>query len=149
MDRLTNNFLRRFGGDRFNLHAAFGARDHERPASGAVEEDREINLARDVDRLRDQDGVYEFTARPGLMGYERLPQHLPGKVARLLGGFAEMNATLEAVRESSLSAPARVDLGFDHQLAPAQILCRAFCLGGTSRRFSRRRGHPKFLEQLL
>jgi hypothetical protein len=42
-----------------------------------------------------------------------------------------------------------VDLRLDDEIAAAQILCRAFRLSGASRRFSRRRGHPKFLEQLL
>jgi hypothetical protein len=45
MNRFANDLLGRLFGDRFNLHSAFGARDYQRRGGGAVEQNREINLA--------------------------------------------------------------------------------------------------------
>src|ERR1700682_5696402 len=80
---------------------------------------------------------------------QRLPEHLPGKLAHFLGRLAQMNATLESVGERSLPPPAGVDLGLYHQFAAAQVFRRAFRLGGASRRFSGRSRDPEFFEQLL
>jgi hypothetical protein len=60
-----------------------------------------------------------------------------------------MNATFEAVGESSFPSPARVDLGFHDQLAATQIFRRALRLGWAARRFPGRGGDPEFLQQLL
>ena len=54
------------------------------------------------------------------MGDECLPQHLCGDVAGLAGGFAKMNAALEAVGKRSFSAASGMHLGFDDQVVRAQ-----------------------------
>ena len=64
IDRFANDFLRRFRGDRFDLHAAFGAGDNQRRRGRAIEQDRKINLARDIGRLRDEDFVDDSPAGP-------------------------------------------------------------------------------------
>ena len=58
IDRLTDDLLRRLLRDRLDLHAAFRARHDHRRAGRAIEQNGEVNLALDLDRLRDQDRVH-------------------------------------------------------------------------------------------
>jgi hypothetical protein len=78
-----------------------------------------------------------------------LPEHLCCDIAHFLGRLAQMHAAFKTVGERPFPSPAGVDLRFHDQLAAAQIFRRALRLGGASRRFTRRRGDAKFLQQLL
>ena len=49
IDRLLQDLLGRLGGDLFDLHAALRRRHHDDAADAAVDDDAEVELARDVD----------------------------------------------------------------------------------------------------
>ncbi len=96
-----------FRRDLFDLHAA-RRRGHEHVASvAAVEHDAEIQLARDGQRLFDQQPLHLLAFGPGLVRDQRHAEHL----ARQLGGFFRRLGDLHA---AALAAPAGVDLRLDH-----------------------------------
>ncbi len=83
MHRLAHDFLRRVRGDFLDIHAALGAGDDDGGAGGAVEQDGEVEFARNVHRLGDEDLADELALGSGLMRDERLAEHLARHTRRL------------------------------------------------------------------
>ena len=62
------NALRGLLGDRFDLHAAVLAGHDDRPAGRAIDDDPQIQLARDRQPLLDEQARDRASLRTGLMG---------------------------------------------------------------------------------
>jgi hypothetical protein len=112
-------------GHGFDINAALGAGHDHRPGDRAVDEDGEIQLAGNFHGFRDQNLPHHPPLGAGLVGDERLAEHLGGDVARLAGGFAKVDSAFEPVGESSFSASSGMDLSFDHQVVRAQGPCHS------------------------
>ena len=149
IDRFAQDFLRRLRRDGFDLHAALRARHHQRCGYRAIEQNGEINFARDLGRFRDEDFVDDAAVRAGLMRDQSLPEHFRGNFARFLGRLHEVHAAFESIRERPLPSPAGMNLRFHHEIDISQLardLLSFFRCGG---HFSTRRGHAEFLQQSL
>jgi hypothetical protein len=103
---LAQNLLRRARSDLFDLDAAFAAGHQGGPATIAIDDLAEIQLARDVARLFDEHAAHLTPTWAGLMGDELRAEQAAGKRVHLLGRFADPHAT-------GLAASARVDLCLD------------------------------------
>ena len=110
VDDLLDDLLGVAGGDLLDLHAAFGRRHHHHAAEAAVDHHAEVELARDVDRLLDEQPLDDLAARPGLV---RDQVHAED----LLRGLARGGGPLDHLHAAPLAAPAGVDLRLDdHEL---------------------------------
>ena len=129
------------GGDDLDLLAALGRGHDEGRRLGAVDDDGEVELARDGGLLLDEDVLHELALGAGLDGDEVLAEDAGGFLLGLRGGAREAHAA-DAVAtdlalvvgrvgrealvhggglglgdEAALAAPAGVDLGLDDDLA--------------------------------
>src|SRR5262249_12431079 len=121
IDRLLQDLLGMLGGDLFDLHAALGRRHHGHAPRAAVDHHADVELARDVDALLDEEALHALALGPGLMGHE--VHAVDG--ARLLLGVDEVLGDLDA---AALAAAAGVDLRFDDDdVAPGFLLDFADC----------------------
>ena len=95
-----------FRGDFFDLHAARRRRHEDVAAIHAVEQHAEVKLARDGQRLFDQQPLHRLAFRAGLMRDQLHAEHL----GRQLAGFLRRLGQLDA---AALAAAAGMNLGFD------------------------------------
>ncbi len=111
VDDLLEDLLGRLGGDLLDLHAALG-RGHDDDAPGAaVDDDAQIELARDVHTLLDEEALDDLARGPRLVRHELHAEDLLRRLAR--GGRA-----LDDLDAPALAAATGVDLGLDdHHLA--------------------------------
>ena len=65
-------------GDRLDVHAALGRDDEGDAADRAVDQDRQIELAVDVGAVLDIEAVDLLAGRAGLLGDQRVAEHLLG-----------------------------------------------------------------------
>src|SRR5688572_21617215 len=106
-----------FFGYLFDLHAAFGGTDHRNARLGAIEYQRDIKLALNVQPLLDQYSPNLTAFRSCLMGDEVFADH----PTSFLFGFFRVARQLYA---AAFAAPPGMDLGFNHAGAAAQSNCR-------------------------
>ena len=103
-----------FRRDLFDLHAA-RRRSHEHQASvGAVEHDAEIQLARDGQRLFNQQPLHFLALGTGLVRDQLHPEHLGGQLAGFFGRLGDLDA-------AAFAAAASVDLCFDDNAGGAVV----------------------------
>ena len=117
IDMHREDLLRGVLGDFFDVHAAFGAGDDDRSGGGAVEEDGEVEFALDVDGFTDEHLADFLALGAGLVGHEDLTEHVGGEFLGFSGSVTEVNAAFETVLKGTLTAAARMDLGFDHDFS--------------------------------
>ena len=86
------------GGDLLDVHAALGRADEGDARGDAVDEQREVELARDVGAVLDVDAVDLLAGGAGLLGDEGAAQHLPGLVGGVLDRLGHADAALVAGR---------------------------------------------------
>ena len=120
------DLLGRLGGDLLDVHAAFG-RGHERDPRGfAIDHHAEIEFARDVAAVFDEQASHLPAFRAGLVGHQRHAEHIVGELAHLLDRFGELDA-------AAFAAAACVNLRFDHPERTAQLLGRGLGFFGRVR----------------
>ncbi len=106
-DVLLDDRVRIFRRNLFDLHAT-RRRRHEHVASvAAVEHDAEIQLARDGQRLFDQQTLHLLALGPGLVRDQRHAEHLGGNLSGLLHRLGDLHA-------AALATPAGVNLRLDY-----------------------------------
>src|SRR6266403_628363 len=110
IDKLADDFLRRFCRHRFNFHTAFRAGHDQRRRAWTIADDRKINFARDLYRFRHQNLTDDSASRAGLMGDEGLAKHLLRDLAHFLRRFHDVDTAFESVFESSLPAATGMNL---------------------------------------
>ncbi len=133
IDGEGQDLLRRLRGHLLDVHAAFGRADEGDTGSAAVDEKREVKLARDVGAVLDVDAVDLLARRPGLVGDERAAEHLLGHRRSLLDRFREADTALFprfGFLELALAAAARVDLRLDDPEGPVKLARRGLGLFG-------------------
>ena len=118
-------------------------------ARRAIEQDGKINLARDIDRLRDEHLVDHAPRRTGLMRDQRLAQHLARDLARFGGRFDQMHAALESVRKRPLPSSAGMNLRLDDQIVRTEFARDLLRFRRRVGHLPARRGGAKFFEQFL
>ena len=101
---LSQNFVRRLAGDFFDIHAAFGARDHGHRSRLSIDQHPEVKLARDLARLLYIDAPHDAAFGTGLMRHQRLAEQLARRNRVRLGGIRQQ---LDAAR---FAAATRMDL---------------------------------------
>ena len=106
VDPFLEDELGVLGGDLFDLHAALGRGHDDGAFLLPVDDDAEIKLPGDAQRLFDEQPFDDFALRTGLVGDERHPQDLSGQGPRFLHRLGDLDA-------ASLAAPPGVDLGLD------------------------------------
>ena len=129
-------------GDLFDVHAAFGRGDDGDAAGRAVDQLRDIELARDVAALLDIDLLDLFALRAGLVGDQAAAQHLVGAGDHLLHGAADLDA-------AGLAAAAGMDLGLHHPDRTVQLLGDGLGLGRVVGDVAARHRHAIAPQQLL
>ena len=112
---LSQNFVRRLAGDFFDIHAAFGARDHGDRSRLSIDQHPEVKLARDVARLLYIYAPHDAAFGAGLMRHQRLAEQLRGEIAYVARGRQQLDA-------ARFAAAARMDLRLDDGLRLAE--CR-------------------------
>ena len=119
-------------GHLLDVHAARRGRHERNLAPAAIDEEAQIQLARDVGCRFDQDGGDRLA-----LG-RRLSRHEPGSEHRLRQGRDLVGGT-RPPDSARLSAPARVDLRLDHPRVSPQRFSRRARLRGARRGAAR--GH--------
>src|SRR5207249_5731297 len=104
INQLFEQFLRRMRRDFFDFHAAFGARDEDRPSGFSIHEQAYVELLCDRRALFNQQASDLATLRPGLMRHQGFAENLLGK-SRHLGPI------LRQLDTARLPAAPRMDLG--------------------------------------
>jgi hypothetical protein len=95
-------------GDLFDVHAAFVGGDDGDAARLAVDQERQVDLAGDVEPLLDVEAAHLLPLGAGLLGDQLHAQDLAGQVDGLPG------AALGDLDAAALAAAAGVDLRLDH-----------------------------------
>src|SRR6266852_4689882 len=129
IDQLGHYLVGRLGGDLFDLHTAFGARDNRDAFGVAIDEHPEVKLARDIARLFDVNASHDPPLRTGLMRYERLAEQLRREVARLGRTRYQLDA-------AGLATSAGMNLRLDDGLRLPERLERFGCRVGRLGRLS-------------
>ena len=114
-----------------DVHAAFGRDDERHAADRAVDQQRQIELARDVGAVLDVEAVDLLAGRAGLLGDQRVAEHLLGVGAHLGHRLRQPDAALGVgaeLLEPALAAAAGMDLALDHIERAGQLLGRGFRL---------------------
>ncbi len=116
VDREGHDLLGGRSRDFLDVHAAFG-RDDEGNARGlAVDQQREVEFARDVRAIFDVDAVDLLAGRAGLVRHQRAAEHLLGELGGFFHRLGQANAALLTgfgLFELALAAAAGVDLSLD------------------------------------
>ncbi|ENN89596.1 hypothetical protein RHSP_59721 [Rhizobium freirei PRF 81] len=111
-----DDLFRRIVRDGLDVHAAFGRNDESNLTDGTVDEDREIEFAVDVGAVFDVETVDLLAGRAGLLGHQRVAEHILGVGDDIVNRLGKANATL-GVRaeflELALAAATGVDLALD------------------------------------
>ena len=128
------NTLGSLFGNRLDLHAAVLARHDDGPAGRAIDDDAEVELARNRQALLDEQPRYFAAVGAGLVRDERHAVDL----TRQLVGFGRVRGELHA---AALAAPASVNLRFDDDGAAAEPLGDALRFGRIHHGFARRHRH--------
>ena len=115
VDDLLEDLLRVLGGDLLDLHAAFGRRHDDDAAGAAVDDHAEVELARDVDALLDEQALDHLALGPGLVRDELHAEDLLRRLARVGGALGDLHA-------AALAAAAGVDLRLDDDDLVAGLL---------------------------
>ena len=100
-----------------DVHAAFGGGDEGDAAGGAVDQRRQIQLARDGRAVLDIEPPHHAALRPGLVGDQRHAQHALGFLLHIVDGLDHLDA-------AALAAAAGMDLRLHHPDRAAQFLGR-------------------------
>ena len=141
VDLLAQDELRRVGRNLLYLHAAGRARHDDRPRRGAVDQQPEVQLALDVERLLDQHARHAATLGTGLRRDERHPDQ---GLRRLLG----LARVSDHPHAAALAPPAGMDLRLDDDAAP-ETLRHPARLGRRERDLAARHGQAMLREQDL
>ena len=136
------NALGRLLGDRFDLHAAVLARHDDRPAGRAIDDDAEIQLARNRQPLLDEQPRHLAPFGTGLVRHERHAVDLIGELVGLGGVRGELHA-------AALASPAGVNLRFHDDGAAAEPLGDALRLGRVHHGLARRHRHAVLRKNLF
>ena len=111
------DFLRRFLGHRLDIHAALGGGDKGDQRGFAVDEDGEVELAVDIGAIFQIEPVDLLAFGAGLLGDQRVTQHLGDMGFHFISRMRQPDATL-GIRakflEAALAAPACMDLALHH-----------------------------------
>ena len=107
------NLLRRLGGNLFDIHAAFPARDQADATAAAVDNQADVKLGFDIDTLLNQQPSHDLAFGTSLRRNQRHTQY----VGRELFHFVERPRHFHA---AALAAPSGVNLRFNHPRASAQ-----------------------------
>ncbi len=121
------DFLGRVMRDILDVHAAFGGADKADAAGLPVDQQREIEFARDVAAVLDIDAVDLLACGAGLDRDQRAAQHLRGLGRGLAHRPGDADAALFTRRgldELALAAPACVDLAFHDPDRPVDLARR-------------------------
>ncbi len=127
IDGEGQNLFGAVGGDFLDVHAALGRADKRDAARFAVDQEREVKLARDRRALFDVDAPDRLAGGAGLMRDKRAAEHLRGHLGSLRDRARQPHAALVAGRdllEAALAAPARVDLRLDDPDRPVELARR-------------------------
>ncbi len=152
VDMDGDDLLRCLGGDLLDIHAAGLGGDEGDAAGRTVDQDREIELARDLRAFLDIEPVDGAAGRPGLVGDQRAAKHLLDLGHHLVDRFGEADAALLAglgLLEPALAAAAGMDLGLHHPDRPAERLGRFLRLADREDGDAFRHRRAEAAEQLL
>ena len=130
------------GGHGFDIDAAFGGGDERDAAGAAIDQEREVKLARDGRVFHHIDVPHEPALRPGLWRDKRLPQHAVGLGVDFLNRLDELDA-------APFASAAGVDLRLHDEDFAAEIASKRGRLLRTCRHSSIGHGRPVFPEQSL
>ncbi|MCY1231521.1 hypothetical protein D9M72_439740 [compost metagenome] len=126
-----DDLLRGLFSDSFDVHAAFSRNDESRTANGAVDQDREIKLALNVCAIFDVKTIDLLASFAGLLGDERVAEHVLGVSLGFIDREGKTNAALGVggkFLELALAAAASMDLALDHVERARELLGSGFCL---------------------
>ncbi|MEY9168156.1 hypothetical protein ABIE78_006275 [Sinorhizobium fredii] len=126
IDRNGDDLFRRMLGNCLDIHAALGRNHEGNLADGAIDEDREIEFAVDVGAVLDIEAVDLLAGRAGLLGHQRIAEHILGIGNDLVDRFRQPHAALgigPEFLELALAAAAGMDLAL-HDVKRSRQLFR-------------------------
>ena len=136
---LAQDLFRVRRGNFLDVHAAGGARDDDRTAGRAIDQEAQIQLALDLQAFLDEHASDLPAFRAGLVRDERHADHLFRQALGFVGRFRQLDA-------AALAAAARMDLRLHDDDAGAEPLGdgRGIMSGGGD--FAARNGHAESRE---
>ena len=152
IDREGLDLLGRVVGDGFDVHAALCRDDEGDLPGGAIDQQREIEFARDIDAVGDVEAVDLLAGVAGLDRHQRVAQHVGCRRANLILGLRQPHAALGVrpkLLELALAASAGMDLRLDHIKRPGQRLRRRDRFLHAHRRMAGGNGHAELRQQFL
>ena len=120
-------------GNALDVHAALGRDDEGDAPDRAVDQDRQIEFAVDVGAVFDVEAVDLLAGRAGLLGDQRVAEHLAGVGDDLGHRPRQADATLGVgakFLEAALAAAAGMDLALHDIERPGQLLGGCLRLAG-------------------
>ena len=139
-------------GDGLDVHAAFGRDDEGDAADRAVDQDRQIELALDVGAVLDIEAVDLLAGRAGLLGDQRVAEHLLGVGDDIGHRLRQPHAALGVgakLLELALAAAAGMDLALHHIERAGQRLGGGFRLARLEHRHAFGHRRAETLQQRL
>ena len=103
IDRLEEDFFRGVGGDFLDVHPPFGAGHQGHLGGGAIDQEGDVELVKDVAAFFDQHALDDLAFRAGLVGDEGHAEHVAGVLFHLVGALGDLHP-------AALAAAAGVDL---------------------------------------
>ncbi len=136
------DLLRRGMGHRLDVHAAFGRNDEGDAAGFAVDQRRQVKLARDGRAVLDIEALDEAAFGAGLVGDESHAEHARRFRLHVFDGLHHLDA-------AALAAAARVNLRLDHPYRAGKGLGGLDRFGDAEGREALRHGHAEPLQHFF
>ena len=122
IDRIGDDLIRRLGGHFLDIHAAFGAGNHGHGFGLAIDQHRQVQLARNLAGLLQVEFAHHPALRPGLMGHQRF-------VEQPLGEFLGLGCAADQLDATGFAAPSGMNLHFGDGLGLSERLEGRFHFG--------------------
>src|SRR5690606_7486794 len=131
IDRNGDDLFRGLFGNGLDVHATLGRDDEGNAANGAVNQKRQVQLARNVGAVFDVETIDLLASLAGLLGDECVAEHVLGIGNDVLDRLGEAYTALGVggeFLELALAATASVDLALHDIERAGKLLCSGFSL---------------------
>jgi len=142
IDGGLEDLLGRVVSDFFDVHATFGRRHEDDPATGAIDHGAQVELLVDIGARLDQNLADRLTIGIGLVGHQTLVEPLLGERSGLILAANQLYAT-------RLATSTGMHLGLDHPLCAADLVAGFRCFLRAIYRIAFGHGQTVFSEQLF
>jgi hypothetical protein len=115
------NSLRVSFGDLLDFHSSLKRSNNCGSLAVSVQNESKIDLSDDINSFVDQDSVDFESVFSGLMGHQVVTNHFGCEFLDLLRSFEDLDSSLQAATEGSLSSASSVHLSFENEIAFSDV----------------------------